>query len=79
MNDKFIVKTVEELEEFINTHSDCKVYGTKELDDKLNRNMSTSLERPPEDFDLFFKIYKLLDIMCEKGIRYEVVNENERV
>lgn len=71
MKDKFIVKTVEELEQFIKTHNDCEVYGTKELDDKLNRNMSTNLSKPPEDFDLFFKLYELIDIMAEKKIKYK--------
>ena len=70
MNDKFVVNTVDELEQFINTHSDCEVYGTQELDDKLNRNMSLSLARPPEDFDLFFKIHEFMDIMANKHIRY---------
>ena len=73
--DKIIVTTVEELEEFINNNSNCEVYGTKELDDKLNRNMSMSLSKPPEDFDLFFKIYEWLDIMAEKRIKYKVVEE----
>lgn len=75
MKNKNIVATVEELEEFINNNSDCEVYATKELDDKLNRNMSTSLSNPPEDFDLFFKLYKWLDIMAEKRIKYKVVEE----
>lgn len=71
MKDNFIVETVEEFEQFINTHNDCEVYATKELDDKFKRNMSTSFSRPPEDFDLFFKLHELIDIMAEKGIKYK--------
>lgn len=78
MDKENVVNTIEELEKFINTHSDCEVYGTKELDNKLNRNMSLSLSRPPEDFDLFFRIHDLINTMANKGIRYRRVNENER-
>lgn len=76
--DEMIVSTIEELEQFINNHQNCVVYATKDLDDKLNRNMSTNLNKPPEDFDLFFKIYELLDLMAEKSIRYEVMNNDQR-
>jgi hypothetical protein len=73
MDKQNIVKTVEELEQFINTHSDCEVYGTKELDDKLNRAMQFTLDKTSEEIDLSFKAYKMIDVMCEKGIKYKAV------
>lgn len=81
-NKENVVSTIEELEKFINTHSDCEVHATKELDDKLNRNMSLNLSRPPEDFDLFFRIHNLTNIMTNKGIKYRRVtkmNDNKQI
>lgn len=75
MEEKNIVKTVDELEIFCDKNENCKVYATKELDAKINRNISTRLSQPPEDFNLFFKLYGLMDIMAEKGIRYEVLED----
>ena len=36
MDKQNVVSTIEELEKFINTHSDCEVYGTKEVEDENN-------------------------------------------
>lgn len=66
------VSTVEELEKFINENENCTVIATKELDDKINRNMSLSMSRPPEDFDLFFRLHDFIEIMANKRIKYEV-------
>ena len=71
--DEMIVSTIEELEQFIDTHENCVVYATKELDNKLNRNMKVERNASPEHIDLFFKIYEWIDIMAEKHIRVEVL------
>ena len=77
MKDNNIVKTIEELEQFINTHNDCEVYGTKELDDKLNRACQFTLSKTSEEIDLTFKVVEINDIMIKKGIRYRR-ERNER-
>lgn len=73
MDKQYIVNTVEELEQFINTHSDCEVYGTKELNDKLNRAMQFTLDKTSEEIYLSFKAYEMIDVMREKGIKYKAV------
>ena len=77
MKDKNIVKTVEELEQFVNTHKDCEVYGIKELDDILNRGCQFSLSKTSEEIDLSFKVMEISEIMLNKGIRYRRI-KNER-
>lgn len=72
-----IVKTIEELEQFVNTHKDCEVYGTKELDNKLNRACQFTLSKTTEEIDLSFKVMEINEIMIEKGIRYRR-ERNER-
>lgn len=72
-----IVKTVEELEQFINTHNDCEVYSTKELDNKLNRACQFVLSKTTEEIDLSFKVMEINEIMLKKGIRYRR-ERNER-
>ena len=74
MNKKeMIVSTIEELEQFIDTHENCVVYATKELKNKLNLNMKVSHIASPEHIDLFFKIYEWINIMAEKHIIFEVL------
>jgi hypothetical protein len=70
-----IVSTFEELENFVAKNNNCEVYATKELDDKLNRAMQFTLDKTSEEIELSFKAYDIIDIMCEKGIKYHRIKE----
>lgn len=75
-NNTFFVSTVEDLRQAVATNHDCIICVTQELNDKLNRNLGCTLSNPPEDFDLFFELYSLMDIMAQKRIRYEVKKDD---
>lgn len=75
-NNTIFVSTVEELRQVVATNHDCIVSVTKELNDKFNRNLGCTLSNPPEDFDLFFELYSLMDIMAQKRIKYEVIKDD---
>lgn len=69
--DETVVSTIEELEQFIDTHENCIVYATKELVSELNRILRISSNVSFEQIDLFFRVYEWMNTMIEKHIIFE--------
>lgn len=77
-----IIKTVAEMEQFIDENSDCVLYISKDLNEHLSAMLAVpekcGINAPRELIDAFFATHDLIGRCIIKGIKVAVAEEETK-
>lgn len=77
-----IIKTVAEMEQFIDEYSDCTLYISKDLDEHLSAMLAVpekcGINAPKELIDAFFAVHDLINKCVIRSIKVVVAEEEEK-